>query len=203
MSSTREQFDGLAARYHEAPRAVRWAILAGGFLVLFLIWDSWIKPVGQAWAMEADRIERTVEDVREGEALMRKLNQARLESTIVNLGPLEQPGSDAQGRTELSNAVIETLREHGVKDHSFDLRLGGKLPAQVSSGVTDQGKRLVRLTGDLRFEAKPDVVIAVIADLERRAEIEAVTSVRLTRATGVLRVRLDLEAWVIEPGRRS
>lgn len=199
----REQLAQLLERYESLPRAYQWAVLGLGFVILFLIWDSAIKPIGQDWAMQADRIERTVDDVRKGEALMNELNQARLENTIITLGPVDLPTSDTEGRTELSNAVIETLQKHGVRDHSFDLRLGSKLPQSASQGVTDMGRRLTRLTGDLRFEAKPDVMMKIIADLEQRDEIEAVSSVRLTRAGSVLKVRLDLEAWVIEPSRRS
>ena len=59
------------------------------------------------------------------------------------------------------------------------------------------GKDLSRLSGELKFDATPEQAIAYIAAFEAHPDIEAVSSVRLTKTSaGKVTVRLTLEVWV-------
>jgi len=90
------------------------------------------------------------------------------------------------------------VRKHGISDHSFSLRARGKLPKTALVGAMPAGKRAERMSGDLKFSAKPEVAMAILADIESSPDIEQVASVRLVKdANGKVRAHFVLEAWVI------
>ena len=55
-----------------------------------------------------------------------------------------------------------------------------------------------RLTGDLKFSAKPEVALAILCDLETSPDIDQFSIVRLSKdQNGKVKVHYVLEAWVI------
>ena len=64
-----------------------------------------------------------------------------------------------------------------------------------------------RITGDLRFEATPEVAMRIIAALESSSEVEAVSTLKIDRMAGrveKVQVRLAVEAWALsKPRARS
>ncbi len=62
-----------------------------------------------------------------------------------------------------------------------------------------------RISGDLKFEARPEAALSIISELEDSPAIESITSVRLSTEAGPGKVRVDLtlEAWVVGSDQRS
>ena len=60
-------------------------------------------------------------------------------------------------------------------------------------------------TGDLRFDATPAIAAKVIAALETSPDIDAISSLRMTRQPGPRRVTvvLTVESWIVSAERRA
>ncbi len=183
----------ISQRFWELPRAARWLAFAVVFTLCFLSWDKFVRPVAADWNRSADAIEDQVRQVRDSSATANLLRQMR--DPIVAIGYVAYPGTEDQGRVGLTEAVTEVMKGKG---YSFNLSgSGGRLPPDVSREITDQGKRLTRLTGELKFDATPKEAIEYIAAFEVRDDIESVSSVRLKKSSGgKVTVRLTLDAWV-------
>lgn len=195
MNSPIEQ---LMDRFNQMPRALRWASYAVFGVVLFLIWDSYVYPATLEMAQKADTIERQRDQVRNTPQLLAQMNDLR--DAIMIVGHVAPPRDVVEGEGRFTNAVTDALKTHGIRDETFTLRRGGAFQSEHLYTVTGS-RQTYRLTGELRFEAPPDVTMAVIADLESRPEVESLTQVNLTRASGRrLSVRIVLEAW-IRPAR--
>jgi len=176
------------------PRAAQWLTFAIVFTVLFLAWHSVLGEIAANWNASADTIEADVRTVRNSREVLADLK--RLGDPITAIGEVATPGGKNEGGVAMSNAVIEIM---GTMKYSFGLNAsGGNLPQDISRSVSRGGQRLSRLTGDLKFEATPEKAVDIIAAFETHPDIEAVSSVRLTRSSaGKLTVRLTLEAWVV------
>lgn len=197
----------LTDRVNELPRVVRWALGAAVALLAFVAWDDHVRPIAAAWSREADAIERQVEQAREAEQLVRAIRGR--DDLIRDLGPVEMPGGDDEGRQALHSLVVDVIRSYRtVRNDSFTLSGGAdRLPAAVSQRLLaasgQAGQRLVRISGDLRFDAEPEDAVAIVADLEARPEIESVSLVRMLRKDGrTVGVTITLNAWVVQSPRR-
>ncbi len=190
--------------FQDLPRAIRWLVCAVGFVALFYAWDTTLGAVARDWAGKADDIEAGVRTVAHGDALTRELRQQR--DTIIGLGSVIEPRRESDGRGRLTNAVVAVLRDgdHSATDVSFDLSGGtDRLREDLSRTIARAGHRISRLTGTLKFEASPADAIAIMADLERHEEVEAIRKVSLLKASnGKVAVNLILEAWVEVPSRK-
>ena len=52
-------------RFMQMPRVMQWAIGAAVAVLVFLVWDDHIRPVGEAWDRRAATIEGQVARARE------------------------------------------------------------------------------------------------------------------------------------------
>ncbi len=197
----------LMDRVTELPRAVRWALGAAVLLLAFVAWDDNVRPIAEGWNRQADAIERQLAEAREAEQLVRAIRARR--QLVESLGPVELPGPDDDGREALHSLVVDIVRSYrSVRNDSFNLGGGAdRLPAAVSQRLLaasgQAGRRLVRISGDLRFDAEPEDAVAIVADLEARPEVEAVSLVRMLRKDGrTVGVTIDLNAWVVQSPRR-
>jgi hypothetical protein len=197
----------LADRVKELPRAVRWALGAAVLLLAFVAWDDNVRPIAEDWNRQADAIERQLAEAREAEQLVRAIRARR--QLVESLGPVEIPGPDDDGREALHSLVVDIVRSYpSVRNDSFNLGGGAdRLPAAVSQRLLaasgQAGRRLVRISGDLRFDAEPEDAVAIVADLEARPEVETVSLVRMLRKDGrTVGVTIDLNAWVVQSPRR-
>src|SRR5690554_1920825 len=96
-----EQAQQLWQQYRALPRALQWALAAAVVLVLFLFWDSFIRPIGDEWSMQADRIQANVRKVRDSRMLEEQFN--RMKNTIVAIGPVEIPSTEKQTSDAVNN----------------------------------------------------------------------------------------------------
>lgn len=198
MSATPSVLD----RFNEMPRAMRWLFIGVVFVTLFLAWDGTIGATVRQWNDEAAAIERKAADVRRAESTRTRLRA--MDDTIVNLGPVDLPGRENEGRTALTNAVVDVFESSEFTrkiTFSFDLSGGGdKIREEIARKIVRSGGRVTRLTGSLKFESSPDDAIAIIARLESNPDIDAIRKVTITktesRSGPRVKVALTVETWV-------
>lgn len=171
------------------------AALAAVAIILFLAWDSYVKPLAHDWDIAATGIEKEVDEIYRASMLASDLSRKHMREPVTTLGPVTLPPREAEER--LFELVSETADRHGVRP-SISKLPRAKLPKSVLTGITHGANRIERLTADVKFDARPEAAIAIIADLESIPEIQAVTSVRMVRDVGGrLKVHLIVESWVI------
>ncbi len=188
-------------RFQQLPRSLHWLTYAVGFTLLFLAWNDTLMPVKTKWDAKADAIERDVQEVRATGQMADKLK--RMEDTIIGLGNVAMPGSDGQGRTALTNAVNEVIKDASISSYDFTLSAGGKLPREVYQNLVTGTAKLSSLTGELKFDASPAEAIEIISALEKRDDIESISKARITKASaGKVTVRVTLESWVISEEKK-
>lgn len=192
----------LTDRYRELPRAGRWGLWAlGGLVFYFLVvevaverWSTW---TAQASAAEARLIDWS------GSSDARKAD----ESTVMNgtrlFGQVSFPGPEAERSQALRARIAEVLKKHGIREYEergreFLLERG---PLATAVGTGSRVRRIVR---DVTFEATPDTMTLILADLERTPEVSGVSGVSIRKTTGSgnrggssrnLSIRIAVETW--------
>jgi hypothetical protein len=183
-------------RYRRLPRAGQWAVAALVGIVLFVIWNDLVLAQAAAWNEQADKL---LADAREAAGGERRRDRMQgLRNTIRGLGPVQRPGTEAQPDLALNDAVNAILKRHAVSHDSFNYRGPEKLPRGTLAQMLRPGRRVERITGDLRFDASPTEAMAIIAELEASPTIVALSDVRMTLQAGRQKVRVDLtvESWI-------
>jgi hypothetical protein len=184
-------------RFSELPRAMRWLVVATIGTALFLFWQDMLQPIKHGWDRESNRIETQVRAVREGEQLTEQLQGPVLRDTVLGVGLIDLPGGPDEGRKAIADAVNAVLTGDLAVSHSFQIG-ESTLPRNAATGLVESTKRLKTITGELRFDAKPDKAIRIVQALEQRPEIESVNSVRFTKINeGNLKVRLNFDTWIV------
>jgi hypothetical protein len=174
------------------PRAIQWAVMATTAILLFLVWDSYIAPT-TAWFNErANLIENQVREVRDVRV------DGSVRSLAPTIGAVQYPDTETASSAAFHAAINGVLSKHSASNPSYSVR-NSNLPPTVMGGVTSD--RLEKLTGDLKFEATVKNAMAIIASLESSPDVEAITSLRMTKDTGgKVKVQMSLESWVRASG---
>lgn len=184
-------------RFLALPRAIQWALLAAVGIAIFFGREAYIVPFENRLDKQSNEIQVHVDSIRRNTQLVESLKTRTMESLVTAVGEVKEPRSAAIGTRAFTDVVNDLMKKNGISDQDFSLRTRGKLPKNVLVQVLN-GKRGERLTGELKFSAKPEVALAILADLESSPDIEQVASVRLTKdAAGKVKVQYTLEAWVI------
>ncbi len=191
-------------RFGQLPRALQWAVYAAVGMGGFVVVNDHIWKQAAEWRRQADSIQAQLQAVQDGRSIADRL--IKMQDTIVAHGRVSIPDSDdAEAGSDAFNATVTAvLKAHAVRNDSFDRRDLSKLKLDHASFVP-ASQEAHYISGDLRFEASPDEAVAVIAELESSPDIEAVTSVRMTRPGGARRVKVQvtLEAWVLTASKSS
>ncbi len=195
--------ESIWAAYRRAPKTVQWSIGAAVVAVLFLVWNDFVVRLTDEWDLRAQRMLTNVDRVASDTQRLQSLG--RLRPVVLGLGPLDEPGSESDAEKRLNMAINEVLKEHTVLKDSFNYRGPSKLRRGTLSRVIAPGQQVEHITGDLRFDATPETAAKVIAQLEASADIDAISSLRMTRQAGPRRVTvvLTVEAWIVTAERRA
>ena len=179
-------------RFKGLPRSWQWILLATTFMVAFLTWAYVIAPIGDGWAEQANRIEADLDRTSSGIAM-----DAHTKNAVMIFGPLDLPNKKADGSLTLIENVQMILADRGITNDTFYQSQSANIKASVLPGVARAGEKIERIKGELDFESKPEVAIAIIADMERSPEIEAISNLKMDKlGNGQVRTRLTVEAWV-------
>jgi len=188
--------------YRDLPRAGRWLVWTGALLVAYF---GLVEPVLDATArldVEADRLEARLDQARR-EAGQRGQQLAARRLGMTRFGSPLLPGEPDVRAADLGARINEVLKAHGVGSHTSQAS-SGRLPEGPLPAALD-GARIRTHIRDVQFNARPEVVTAVLADLESAPEVARVTRIDLTpaddRATRTIRASVTLEAWAIEARR--
>lgn len=191
----------LIASYRNLPRAGQWGVLACvGLIAYFAVIEPSVEFMGDLSRKADLRTEELASFSREGQTGERA--RANVAVGIAHFGEVAGPG-DSDRRVEAFNrTVADILAGHGVKDTKATGRRSSmsKGPLLTALGT---GAAVSREFSDLQFEATPEQVTGIIADLENAPEVAGVSRVQLRRVEGdsgarLLRVNLSVETWVIQ-----
>jgi len=159
------------------------------------------------WSMARER--RAVADTLQTELdkAQRRPNADRMLSEVVLAhGAIRLPRGVDQGLIELADAVNSVLQAHKeVINSGYKDRDDARMQGTTLAGVIEPGKSAAKVSGEVEFEAPPEVTAAVVAELETHPNIDAVSRLDITKPeTGRnVKVRLTVDGWVaVTPNRR-
>ena len=185
-------------RFNELPRAARWAIIGTVAIVALLMYFDYLGKFADQWNSEADGIRS---QVRQAASTNSELDGGRsMEDLISGIGVVEKPADEAKANEALTETVNAIIKRHAVSKDDFKIRRPSRLPTgTLEKIVKGSNKRVEKLTGELRFEASSENMLAIIAELESSPDIESVSHVRLNKLSGTrkLSVQLQVEAWIL------
>lgn len=193
-STERDPFARTISWFGALPRAGKWgvaaAVLFGGFMLL----DEAIWPIADRMNERSDRWEALLARASErAEGL-----PPDIAANAIAYGPNEVPEDEARGMRKLAASVDAILRKKGVTKYSQDIRRGQQLGTDVLGDIAGPlGGTMGRTVADISFEATPDDVTGIIADLDGSADIDAITDLKLTYAPATRRVavQMSVEKW--------
>lgn len=183
----------LLAWFRALPRAGRWALLAAlGIGAYFAILEP-IVDLTASYRLKGDRLESLL---ARGELDPGSPEGRAVLLGIANFGEPLPPGPERERTEAFYTGVNEVLARHGVASPRLTTR--ERVPIATAGPVPGE-----RLIVDVQFESTPEVVTAVLADLEREPSVAGVSRVLLRRsaqsadkAGGTLQVTLSPEAWI-------
>lgn len=191
----------LQQRILSLPRAAKWALAA---LVAFAAYFGLVEPVLDAYnrfSVQADNRAAVLASFEAGGDAVRQADES-VSIGSRRFGNVEFPGDAETRPVQFNQAVDEILRKHRITGQTSTTRV-----AQLGAGplTLKLGKefRVERIMKDIQFQAEPERVAAVIADLERTPVIAAVTRVQIRQADSrdegerVVRAVVGVEAWVL------
>jgi len=165
-------------------------------LAAYFAVDSWSWNWARTWNLEADRIQKILSDSAKITA-----NSADTPSIgPETFGPVLPIGSESEGAQSMATAVVEIVKKYSTTNFSYDAqRASTRL-----SGVSANGEKIAKVSGELQFECSADVFSKIVADIESSPAIESISSIRLQRkeAERKLDVRMTIDTWVI-PGKSA
>ncbi|MBL8760969.1 MAG: hypothetical protein JNL50_06660 [Phycisphaerae bacterium] len=191
----------MAARFNSMPRAARWlvafgALLAAYFFAIEPALDSTLRLGGSADALEARLRGASSSDQGFIAAT------AQVESGVQRFGNINLPAESTAGSEAFNRRVAEVLKSRGVRDSTATDREVPVASGPLIQAYASDSMRLDRLVKDVQFEASPDTLAKVIADLEQSPEIVAVSRVQITKLqsgrgvpAGTVRANITAEAW--------
>lgn len=190
MSSLRDRWTSL-------PRAARWGLWGALIIVAYF---AVIEPAVVATNRLSMRADQREAELAAFEAAQGSITAA---SNTVKLGVLKHGEVDLPGDAEtrpsaLNRLVSEMARKHnvtGLATQSQTLPLG---PGALATKMKDM--RIDRVLVTMRFDAEPEQVAALIADLERTSIVAGVSRVQITRdpskSERKVSATIGVEAWI-------
>ena len=184
------------AQIRSLPTAGRYGVIALAILAAYFAVDSWSWNWARTWNLEADRIQKILSDSA-------KITANSSDTPAIGpetFGPVLPIGSESEGAQSMATAVVEIVKKYSTTNFSYDAqRASTRL-----SGVSANGEKIAKVSGELQFECSADVFSKIVADIESSPAIESISSIRLQRkeAEKKLDVRMTIDTWVI-PGKSS
>ncbi len=174
-------------------RAMQWAFWAGLLTIAFLIWDSTISKIGADWSSQVVTKEQQLIDLQRPTTYTSSVRDA-----VSSFGIVELPRTKNAGAASLTEAVLDILSKHDVKDDEYTRTKTNRMSSGSLKGIGSSNEHIEQVIGDIRFEASQEDVLHVISELESSPWIDVVSDVRLTKKGGrFIRVDLSVEAWVV------
>ncbi len=193
-SSSRDPFARALEWHHKLPRAGKWAATASAVLVVFYAFHLGFWPAADALNEDADRWTAVLSRA----AIRADGLPDDVRTNAIVHGANSAPMLEVDGKRRLSAAIDAILRKKGVKNYGSDIRPAQPLPATVLPEVAAMlAGSMGRTVADLRFEASPDDVTAIIADFDADPDVDCITDLKLTYNSANKRVAVQIvvEKW--------
>lgn len=195
--------------FKSLPRALRWLIGLGVFVIAYF---GVIEPVlgyAQAWQTRASTLETAL--ARDKELASGDGDGGLIQQGQSTFGRPHMPGVKETSPESLYRLVNSLLEAHGVTERSVSERsvpMTGDLAAELKAGT------ITRLILDVSFEADVPTVISIISELERSKEVAALGRVKLDKSAlrsggsgddmnDIVRATISAEAWTTARGGNS
>jgi hypothetical protein len=202
--------NALVKKYKNLPRSGRWLVWT---LVLVVVYFGVVEPVLTMTASAKAHADALAAGLQRERALTSTdSDQGRtLAAGRLNFGEPYLPEDPANKPEALHKVVDEILQKHDIGN-----RVKSERHIRIS---TDEASQLLgplaatasveRLILDISFEAAPEVVTAILADLEQAKEVAAISRVEIRRQDAggrgstapsnskIVKATISPEAWVI------
>ncbi len=184
------------AQIRSLPTASRYGLIALTILAAYFAVDSWSWNWARTWNLEADRIQKILSD----SAKITGNTEDTPSMGPETFGPVLPIGSESEGTQSMATAVVEIVKKYSTTNFSYDAQRASTRLA----GVSANGEKIAKVSGELQFECSADVFSKIVADIESSPAIESISSIRLQRkeVEKKLNVRMTVDTWVI-PGKSA
>lgn len=190
---------GLGARWKALPRAMKWLIAAGvvaaGYFAIEPLLDMRMLAASRA----DDASERLLQYSKRSQQFQAAQQDIRLGTT--QFGEVDMPTSGTRVDSTASNKIREALSDRGITEWNIQTRRGVPLGRGVLNELLDgDGEEIQRVTFDVQLTDTPEVVMAVLAEIERMPEVTTIGTLEFRKAGGdskKVQARLTPETWVI------
>lgn len=170
---------GLLSWYRNLARPMRWLVwLAIVVAVYFLA----VEPAINAYTEFVNRGDAKLADLQRYEGardVIRRSGEVALLG-VRQFGGVESPGDPLSRPLAFDKVVSDILKKHGITGETITTRTS---PLTGSGALvkkaTAAGERIDRLTKVLEFSADPDLVVAVLADLEQSPLVTTISNVQV------------------------
>jgi hypothetical protein len=186
-------------KFHALPRIWKWVIGAVLVAVAYLVIIDPVLSRIEKFNARAESLERAI--ARDQELGTVSGDGWTIESGQAIFGSPNRPGDGVVTPESFTRVVNAVLSNHGVFDRNISessVPLSGDSAAAL--GVGDIKRHILQVS----FEADAPTVVSVLAELEKRPEVAAVSRIRLETASGrnadadadMLRATISTEGWV-------
>ncbi|CAG1003563.1 hypothetical protein PHYC_03075 [Phycisphaerales bacterium] len=199
----------IVQRYRGLPRSARWLVWLLALVVAYFGLVERVLDFYAYWRAEGDRSEAGLVKLAEAGDIVKRAGNTALDG-VKHFGGVDYPG-DPNARVRVFNkAVTEILSKHSISGETSTTRtmpltgngpLVKKLPANF---------RIDRVTRVLEFEAEPDAIVKVIADLEQSPLVSTISNVQIMRqaegrdqSSRHVHASITVETWVMAKKERS
>lgn len=193
----------LIDRYKTLPRSARWlgwlvAIVVGYFAIVepLLDWRTSLNTKADALAASLDR-ENELASAASSAGSTVAVSHAMFGSPML-------PGTDAVRKQAFSSRVNAILRDHQIIARITERQIPLRDPQ--AAALVDPEFRVERLVLDLSFEASPETVAKLLADLEKAEEVSGVGRLSVRKVTDaprgskdpgrLVRAQISVETWL-------
>jgi hypothetical protein len=194
---------GLAARWRALPLLMRWVLIGAGVLLAYLYGFEKALDAINKFDTRSERDEGALTTyARSGDAFRQQSEAVSLGAR--RFGQIALPGDPQSRPSALNQAVDGVLRQHSVSDVTSTSRTSSMSEGPLTR-YAGRDQRVERVVKDLSFQCTPEVLHAMLADMERVPEVATISRVQVRqaddrdKANRLLKVTMAVETWTIAP----
>lgn len=183
MNDAATSVGGFRGRWMALPRSVKWGVIAVGVIALYFgAVEGALESMGK-WNARADNRQAELRKFERARSERKDTDKAATESVKV-FGEVGSPADAATRSQELNQKVQAALDAGGIKRPTITSR---SVLVPASSPLSRQfgtDHRVERLVSEIVFDAEPEQVAKVVADLEQVPEVARVSRLQVKQKSG-------------------
>lgn len=192
------------------PRALKWALLGAIIIAAYFVAIEPAIDTYNSWKGGADVAQARLAAFERDEDVRQQERQA-IELGLRQFGRVAFPGEERARSEDLNRVIEQVFSRHDVRDRTQTTRRAPLGQGPIDKSIASD-QRIDRLIIDVQFDATPEQIAGVVADLEQSEVVAAVSRVQLRkaadgdrgRASGrIVRANLSVEAWLLSKRERA